>query len=140
MKVKKTQNSKKSLENSKSTMSSKPIPNSVYQIAGLDERDRGFNRQCQIIVEDEACIARLRYETLQIESKAVPSEEEALDSLIHALQDRGYRQMRSQRIFQGAKYLGNQELWVDYPDPELSESQPVSWCMRVRHFLGLGNT
>ena len=111
-----------------------PLTN-VHHIAGLDDRQRGFNRQAQIVIQEEVCQARLRYETLQIEVEPVDTEEEALKRLIHALQNRGYTQLRSQRIFQGEQYLGNQEFWVDYLDPEPPEAQRISWWVWVRQLL-----
>jgi len=110
----------------------------VYHIAGLDDRERGFNRQAQVIIQEESCQARLRYETLQIEVGPVDTEEEALKRLIHALQTRGYTQLRTQRIFQGDQYLGNQELWVEYPDPDLPDVQPISWWGWLRKLFGSG--
>jgi hypothetical protein len=88
----------------------------VHHIAGLDDRERGFNRQAQVIAKGSAYQARLRYEALQIEVETAETEEEALQRLIHLLQERGYSQLRTQRIFQGQQYLGNEELWVEYPD------------------------
>jgi len=114
-----------------------PITN-VYHIAGLDDRERGFNRQAQVIAKGSAYQARLRYEALQIEIETAETEEEALQRLIHLLQERGYSQLRTQRIFQGQQYLGNEELWVEYPDPEIPDVQPASWFMRIRGFLGIG--
>jgi len=111
----------------------------VYHIAGLDDRERGFNRQAQVIIQEESCQARLRYETLQIEVEPVDTEEEALKRLIHALQNRGYTQLRTQRIFQGDQYLGNQELWVEYPDPDLPDVQPISWWVWLRQLFGSGH-
>jgi len=117
--------------------SQSPLTN-VYHIAGLDDRERGFNRQAQVIGQGEMYQVCLRYEALQINIDAVPTEEEALQRLIQVLQDRGYTQLRTQRIFHGEQYLGNQELWVEYPDPELPDVQPISWFMRIRQFLGIG--
>ena len=117
--------------------SGSPLTN-VYHIAGLDDRERGFNRQAQVIIQEESCQARLRYETLQIEVEPVDTEEEALKRLIHALQTRGYTQLRTQRIFQGDQYLGNQELWVEYPDPDLPDVQPISWWGWLRKLFGSG--
>ncbi len=114
-----------------------PLTN-VYHIAGLDDRERGFNRQAQVISQGAAYQARLRYEALKIEVESVDTEERALQHLILVLQERGYSQLRTQRIFQGEQYLGNQELWVEYPDPELPDVQPVSWFMRIRRFFGVG--
>ncbi len=111
-----------------------PMTN-VYHIAGLDDRERGFNRQAQVIAQGTAYQARLRYEALQIEVESVDTEEKALQRLIHVLQERGYSQLRTQRIFQGERYLGNQELWVEYPDPELPDVQPITWWMWIRQML-----
>ena len=111
-----------------------PMTN-VYHIAGLDDRERGFNRQAQVIAQRAAYQARLRYEALQIEVESVDTEEKALQRLIHVLHDRGYSQLRTQRIFQGEQYLGNQELWVEYPDPELPDVQPITWWMWIRQIL-----
>ncbi len=119
-------------------MDSPSLLTNVYHIAGLDDRERGFNRQAQVIAQGAAYQARLRYEALKIEVESVDTEEEALQRLIHVLQERGYTQLRTQRIFQGEQYLGNQELWVEYPDPELPNVQPVSWFMRIRRLLGIG--
>ena len=110
----------------------------VHHIAGIDDRERGFNRQAQVIVGESLYQARLRYEMLQIEVESDKTEEEALQRLIQELQERGYTQLRTQRIFKGEQYLGTQELWVDYPDPELLNVQPVSWLMRIRQFFGIG--
>lgn len=107
----------------------------VYHVAGLDDRERGFNRQAQAVARGEAYQARLRYETLQIDVESVDTEEEALKRLIHALQNRGYTQLRTQRIFQGEQYLGNQELWVDYPDPEPAKIQRISWWGWLRQMF-----
>ena len=110
----------------------------IYHIAGIDNRERGFSRQAQVIMDGTAYRARLRYEALQIEVEPVDTEEAALHRLIEVLQERGYTQLRTQRIFQGEQYFGNQELWVDYSDLELPDVPPVSWFMRIRQILGIG--
>ncbi|MEX2492594.1 MAG: hypothetical protein WD425_12615 [Nitrospirales bacterium] len=110
----------------------------VYHIAGIDDRERGFNRQAHVMAQGVAYQVRLRYEALQIEVEPVDTEEAALHRLIEALQERGYTQLRTQRIFQGEQYLGNQEMWVDYPDPEPPDVPPISWFMRIRQFFGVG--
>ncbi len=111
-----------------------PMTN-IYHIAGIDDRERGFNRQAQVIMEGTAYRARLRYEALQIEVESVVTEEEVLQRLIQGLQERGFTQLRTQRIFEGEQYLGNQELWVDHPDPEPPEAQRVSWFMWIRQIF-----
>ena len=47
----------------------------VYHIAGLDDWERGFNRQAQVIAQGTAYQARLRYEALQIEVESEDTEE-----------------------------------------------------------------
>ena len=112
----------------------------VHHISGLDDRERGFNRQVQVIGQGTAYQARLRYEALQIEVEASLTEEDALQRIVKTLQERGYTQLRTQRIFQGEQYLGNQELWVDYEDPEPPEEPSVSWLRRILRFSGIEKT
>ena len=112
----------------------------VYHIAGVDDRERGFNRQVQVSGQGAAYQARLRYEALQIEVEYVETEEKALQGLIAVLHERGYTQLRTQRLFQEEHYLGNQELWVDYPDPDPPEIPAVSWFIRIRQMLGIEKT
>ena len=109
---------------------------STHHVAGLDDRDRGFNRQIHIICSEGGFQARLRYELLQIEVDPVPREDQALHRLIHVLQDRGYTQLRTQRIFIGDRYLGNQELWVEYPDPETPSDTGKTWSTWFRQIFG----
>ena len=120
-----------------STRMNSPSPNSsIHHVAGLDDRDRGFNRQIHIASGEGGFQARLRYELLQIEVDPVPGEDQALHRLIHVLQDRGYRQLRTQRIFIGEQYLGNQELWVEYPDPEAPLETRNTWLAWLRQIVG----
>jgi hypothetical protein len=113
-----------------------PSPNSsIHHVAGLDDRDRGFNRQIHIVSGEGGFQARLRYELLQIEVDPVPGEDQALHRLIHVLQERGYRQLRTQRIFMGDQYLGNQELWVEYPDPETPSDTGKTWSNWFRRMF-----
>jgi hypothetical protein len=107
----------------------------IYHVAGVDDCDRGFNRQVHVTSCEGGFQARLRYELLQIEVDPVPIEDQALQRLIHVLQERGYRQLRTQRIFIGNQYLGNQELWVEYPDPESSLDTGITWSSWLRKFF-----
>jgi len=109
---------------------------SIYHVAGLDERDRGFNRQIHVISCEEGFQARFRYESLQIEVDPVPIEGQSLRCLIHLLHERGYRQLRTQRIFIGDQYLGSQELWVEYPDPESSRDTKKTWSSWFQQIFG----
>ncbi|HBP86825.1 MAG: hypothetical protein KC592_09050 [Nitrospira sp.] len=108
----------------------------IYHVAGLDDRDRGFNRQIHVIPCEGGFQARLRYESLQIDVDPVLTEDQVLQSLIHMLHDRGYRQLRTQRIFIGEQYLGNQELWVEYPDPEAPLETEKAWLIWLRRIIG----
>ena len=100
---------------------------SVHQLAGLDDRERGFNRQVQINAAPGGLQASLRYERLKVEGEPVASEQEALQQLIRMLHQRGYVQLRSQQIFLNEEYLGSRELWIDYPDPEPSSPPEIGW-------------
>ncbi len=119
-------------------MDSLPSMRNVHHISGLDDRERGFNRQVHVIGQGTTYQARLRYEALKIEEESSFTEEEALQRVVQTLHERGYTQLRTQRIFLGEQYLGNQELWVDYDDPEPAEEQSVSWLSRILRFCGIG--
>ena len=115
-----------------------PLTN-VYHVAGLDDRDRGFSRQAQVMCCENGYQARLQYELLLVEVAPVSMEETALQRLIQVLQDRGYTQLRTQRIFQGEQYLGNQALWVEYPDREVPMKREKTWKGWLRHILGFSS-
>ena len=113
-------------------MSSPSRPTSIYHVAGVDERERGFNRQVHVIPCGEGFQARLRYEMLQIEVEPVLIEDQALQRLIQVLHDRGFKQLRTQRIFIGNQYLGNQQLWIEYPDPVSAPDAKKTWSAWFR--------
>ena len=89
-----------------------------HLLAGLDERERGFSRAVDIERREGVFRAIFRYETLALESAGAESAAAALAELMRLLQGQGYRQLRTRRIFLGGAYLGSQELWVEYADPE----------------------
>ena len=93
-------------------------PTNTYQIAGLDDLGRGFNRQVEMKISNETFQAVFRYERFLLETEPQVTEPAAIAKLITQLQDRGYTQLRSRLQFQGEAYLGNQELWEEHPDPE----------------------
>ncbi len=88
-----------------------------YQLAGLDDRQRGFSRPIEFEQEGEQYRARLRYESTQVVTTPSPTEEAALLVLIHDLHTQGYRQLKTQLSFRKGTYLGSQENWIDYADP-----------------------
>ncbi len=93
-------------------------PTNTYQIAGLDDLGRGFNRQVEMKASNGTFQAVFRYERFLLETEPDVTEPAAINMLITQLQDRGYTQLRSRLQFQGEAYLGNQELWEEHPDPE----------------------
>ena len=90
----------------------------TYLMAGLDERERGFSRPVEIARREDAFLAIFRYETLALESGGVGSAADALTAMVRLLQERGYRQLRTRLTFLAGVYLGSQEPWVEYVDPE----------------------
>ncbi len=93
-------------------------PTNTYQIAGLDDLGRGFNRQVEMKVSNETVQAVFRYERFLVETEPQATEQTAITLLVNHLQDQGYTQLRSRLQFRGEAYLGNQELWEEHPDPE----------------------
>ena len=90
----------------------------IFQLSGLDERERGFTRQVECVYKEDTYHVVLRYERVRVEGSSQIDEASALQNLVGMLHRSGYTQLRSQLIFQGKTYLGSQELWIDYPDPE----------------------
>ena len=89
-----------------------------HQLAGLDSRERGFCRPVEFEWTGERYQAVLRYETVRVTTDQHPTQDHALLALIQILHGQGYRQLRSQKSFRNGQYLGSQELWVEYPDPQ----------------------
>ncbi len=104
-----------------------------HQVAGLDDRARGFTRLIAIARSEGAYRAILRYEATIVVTDDVETRPVALQELIHRLQGRGYTQLRSQLSFNGTTYLGSQEPWIEYPDPERQpelRSGLLGWVVR----------
>jgi len=89
----------------------------TYQLAGLDDRERGFSRPAVIQATAAGFQARLTYERHTIVSEVQATGDQALHLLIATLHHHGFRQLKTQMSFRGGVYLGSQELWVEYPDP-----------------------
>lgn len=109
-----------------------------HQLAGLDERERGFNRLVELIQRTGEYRAMLRYEATLVVAGDRDTAAAALNELIHLLHARGYTQLRSRLTFSGNAYLGSREPWVEYPDP----AQPsifrsvLEWWRRVTRVMG----
>ena len=103
-------------------------------MAGLDDRDRGFNRQAEVLFSKGKYQAVLRYETLRLEGNPCDVEQVALKELVQGLHANGYSQLRTQLIFRGGQYLGSQETWVEYPDPPSTPTDRLGlagWIKRL---------
>ncbi len=88
-----------------------------HQLAGVDDRERGFNRTVELHGEDNAYRALFRYEQLYLRSDPAETTSAALSRLVRDLHAMGYTQMRSRVSFRGHEYLGTQEPWTEHPDP-----------------------
>ena len=88
-----------------------------HQLAGFDERERGFNRPVECESTAEGFRAVLRYVTARVEAEHPGSTRQALEELVRTLHRRGFRDLRSQLSFRDGLYLGSQEPWIQYPDP-----------------------
>lgn len=103
----------------------------THQLAGLDDRERGFSRPVEFERAGEHYRAMLRYETTRVITEPEPTQDRALLKLIETLQLQGYRQLRTQVSFRNGVYLGSQELWVEYPDPPQPAPTPSGFLARL---------
>lgn len=106
-----------------------------HQLAGLDNRERGFSRPVEFERVGEGYRAILRYETVRVTTETCPTQDEALTSLIHTLHAQGYRQLKTQMSFRNGVYLGSQELWMEYPDPQQTEPERPGFFDRIRNWF-----
>ena len=102
-----------------------------HQLAGVDARERGFSRPVVYEQADGGYQAILRYETTRVVTTARATPGAALDELIRMLQGQGYSQLRSQLSIRDGTYLGSQEPWVEYPDPERNPETPDGMIGRL---------
>ena len=110
-----------------------------HQLAGFDARERGFSRPVEFERAGDHYRAILRYETVRITTDPHPTQDQALTVLIETLHRQGYRQLRTQKSFRNGVYLGSQELWVEYPDPQ-PEPQPKGLLATVAGWLRSSRT
>jgi hypothetical protein len=102
-----------------------------HQLAGVDTRERGFSRPVVFERIDGGYQAILRYETTRVVTMAQDTPGAALAELVRTLQKQGYSQLRSQlSVLEGA-YLGSQEPWIEYPDPERPPETPDGLLSRL---------
>lgn len=106
-----------------------------YQLAGLDNRERGFSRPIEFESVGEGYRAVLRYEEVRLTTEVHTTQDKALVSLIESLHGQGYRQLKTQMSFRGGVYLGSQELWVEYPDPPQAEPGESGFFDRLKSWF-----
>ncbi|MBL8036226.1 MAG: hypothetical protein JSS38_15670 [Nitrospira sp.] len=106
-----------------------------HQLAGLDNRERGFSRPVECEQAGEGYRAVLRYETIRVATDVHPSQDDALTVLIQTLHAQGYRQLKTQRSFRNGVYLGSQELWVEYPDPPQAEPERSGFFGKIKNWF-----
>ncbi len=111
-----------------------------YQLAGLDNRERGFSRPVEFQGEGDGYRAILRYEAVRVTTDAQPTQDEALTGLIRSLHAQGYRQLKTQLSFRNGMYLGSQELWVEYPDPPQAEPAQPSFFEKIKNWFAPHST
>ncbi len=102
-----------------------------HQLAGIDTRERGFSRPVVFERTDGGYQAILQYETTRVVTMAQDTPGAALAELIRTLQGQGYSQLRSQLSVRKGAYLGSQEPWIEYPDPERKPDQEDGWLKRL---------
>ena len=102
-----------------------------HQLAGLDERERGFSRPIELERAGKSYRAVLRYEAVRVATEPLQTQDAALMAMIQVLQSRGYRQLKTQKSFSNGVYLGSQELWVEYPDPSVAEPDRSGFLARA---------
>jgi hypothetical protein len=103
-----------------------------HRLAGLDALERGFSRPVEFELAEGGIRAILSYETTRVVTAARDTPETALEDLIQTLHERGYSQLRSQLSVRNGLYLGSQEPWIEYPDPERKPEQSDGWFGKLR--------
>ncbi len=102
-----------------------------YQLSGFDARERGLSRPVEFERTGTGIRAVLRYETTRIVTEERRTPAEALQELIRMIQAQGYSQLRTQQSDRNGTYLGSQEPWIDYPDPDRRPEQPTGLFARL---------
>ncbi len=106
-----------------------------HQLAGLDDRERGFSRPVEFEHAAQGYRAVLRYEALRIATGIYSTENEALSMLIQILLAQGYRQLKTQMSFRNGVYLGSQELWIEYPDPPQTQPEQAGLFDTIKNWF-----
>lgn len=107
----------------------------THQLAGLDDRERGFSRLVSFERAGDQYRAMLRYETVRITTDPQPSQDMALLTLIQTLHSHGYRQLRTQVTFRNGVYLGSREIWIEHPDPPQPDPALTGFIARLLNWV-----
>jgi hypothetical protein len=110
-------------------------PPDTYQLAGLDQRERGFSRPVELVHESQRYRALLRYEATRVVTEPADSQEAALQLLIATLQGQGYRQLKTQISFRNGTYVGSRESWIEYPDPPPAAPRGAGFVAVIRNWF-----
>ncbi len=111
-----------------------------HQLAGVDNRGRGFSRPVEFEQAGKGYCAVLRYEAIRVTTESYSTQDEALVALIESLHDQGYRQLKTQMNFHDGVYLGSKELWVEYPDPLQAEPEQSGFFDKLKNWFTLRST
>ncbi len=106
-------------------MSSVPIEK--HELAGVDDRERGFARTVELHWRDDDYHATFSYETIRLHGEPAETVAAALEALVRVLHRQGYHQIKTRLSFRGKEYLGSQNVWVDYADPQLPSPLDRYW-------------
>ena len=93
-----------------------------HQLAGFDDRERGFNRPVECEPTAAGFRAVLRYEAARVTAEHPVSATRALEELVRTLHQQGYRELRSQLSFK-------------YPDPAYVQELPRGVWQKLLHWM-----
>jgi hypothetical protein len=88
-----------------------------HQLEANDPPGRNFVRIVPITRTPTGYSAKIRYESISVDTPSFPTVAQALQALVNKLQDLGFSRIRTRLNFRGTRYLAEKEPWTDYPDP-----------------------
>jgi hypothetical protein len=93
-----------------------------HQLEANDPPGRNFVRTVLITRTPTGYSAKIRYESISLDTSSFPTVAQALQALVSKLQAIGFSRIRTRLNFRGARYLAEKEPWTDYPDPIKTET------------------
>src|SRR2546426_8075646 len=93
-----------------------------HQLEANDPPGRNFVRIVPITRTPTGYSAKIRYESISVDTSSFPTVAQALQALVAKLQELGFSRIQTRLNFRGARYLAEKEPWTDYPDPVRSSS------------------